>query len=390
MIEWLAGGAAVLSGGAALGYAGLRAKNIDRWLWPYIRSWRQRRDPTPGEPLHLILAICDHFEPKRGNVGMDQALRRVREWQDKYPVLFGGFRDADGRPPQHTFFYPEDEYEPELVQGVADLCGQGFGEVEIHLHHDGDTSDGLRRKLVDFKNRLRQDHGLLGTDRKTGETVYGFIHGNWALDNSRRDGRWCGVNNELDVLRETGCYADFTFPSAPDATQPPMINQLYWAVEDGRPRSHHRGSQLGSVEKPSNALMIVNGPLLFDWKSRKFGFLPGIENGNLQENQPPTQKRLALWMRANVKVRATPEWVFVKLHTHGVHEPNQNVLLGQAMVDFHRCLAERAERESGFRVHYVTAREMANLALAACNRANTLVSSAREYRYDAPPNRRRD
>ena len=29
------------------------------------------------------------------------------------------------------------------------------------------------------------------------------------------DGRWCGLNNELILLRDLGCYADFTLPSAP-------------------------------------------------------------------------------------------------------------------------------------------------------------------------------
>ena len=78
-------------------------------------------------------------------------------------------------------------------------------------------------------------HGLLACDRRTGRPAYGFIHGNWALDNSRPDGRWCGVNNELDVLRETGCYADFTFPSAPSPTQPRKINSIYYAVDDPQP-----------------------------------------------------------------------------------------------------------------------------------------------------------
>ena len=43
---------------------------------------------------------------------------------------------------------------------------------------------------------------------------FGFAPRNWALCNARRDGRWCGVNDELGVLRRTGCYADFTLPSA--------------------------------------------------------------------------------------------------------------------------------------------------------------------------------
>src|SRR5262245_56560299 len=175
----------------------MRRKGLDRWLWSYFKTRHLRRDRRTGEPVDVILCLCDHFEPKRGNVSQDKAKARVQEWLDKYPKLFGGFRDTDGRPPQHTFFYPQDEYDPELVEMVAQLCRQGFGEVEVHLHHDNDTSDGLRKKLLDYKMALRNHHGLLGRDRQTGETIYGFIHGNWALDNSRRDGRWCGVNDEL-------------------------------------------------------------------------------------------------------------------------------------------------------------------------------------------------
>ena len=37
-----------------------------------------------------------------------------------------------------------------------------------------------------------------------------------------------------------------------------------------------------------------------------------------------------------------PDWYFVKLHTHGVHEPNQDVLLGRPMVEFHEMLRDRA------------------------------------------------
>ncbi|MEJ7636728.1 MAG: hypothetical protein WKF75_01760 [Singulisphaera sp.] len=51
------------------------------------------------------------------------------------------------------------------------------------------------------------------------------------------------VNNEIDVLRETGCYADFTLPSAPSPTQTRQINSIYYASDDPRrPKSHDRGS----------------------------------------------------------------------------------------------------------------------------------------------------
>jgi hypothetical protein len=71
----------------------------------------------------------------------------------------------------------------------------------------------------------------------------------------------------------------------------------------------------------------------------------------------------------------------VKLHTHGVNEPNQDVLLGEQMVRFHEMLSERASRDPLFRFHYVTAREMANIALAAERSLDVTVQEARSLRY---------
>ncbi len=363
---WLLAPATGFGLGAAIGWAGLRRKGLHRWLLPYLRSWRQRRDPRPGELVHVLLCICDHFEPKRGGATPEVAHCRVRRWVEEYPKLFGGFRDSDGRPPRHTFFYPVEEYEPQYLEMLAGLCRAGYGEVEVHLHHDNDTEENLRRTLLDFKQTLADRHGLLSRDRQTGEVVYGFIHGNWSLDNARSDGRYCGINNELDVLRETGCYADFTLPSAPSETQTRTINRIYWAVDDPkRPKSHDRGQDLGQGPRPANSLLMIQGPLLLDWTVRKWGIFPRIENACLQRTQPPDKNRLNLWLRAGVKVATKPSWYFVKLHTHGAYEANQDVLLGPAMVRFHEDLQERAREDASFRFHYVTARELANLSIAA-------------------------
>jgi hypothetical protein len=265
---------------------------------------------------------------------------------------------------------------------LAGLCRAGYGEVEVHLHHDNDTAENLRRTLLDFKLALAERHGLLSRDRETGEVAYGFIHGNWALDNSRSDGRCCGVNNELDVLRETGCYADFTLPSAPSETQTRKVNSIYWAVDDpDRPKSHDTGTDLGLSPRPANGLLMIQGPLVLNWRRRKFGLLPTVENACLQGNQPPSRERLEQWMRAGVAVPTRPNWVFVKLHTHGANEPNQDVLLGAPMVRFHAALRERADRDPLFRFHYVTAREMANIALAAEAGLGVSVDAARSFRY---------
>jgi hypothetical protein len=252
--------------------------------------------------------------------------------------------------------------------------------VEVHLHHEGDDGESLHQTLSAYKRLLAQQHGLLARRRNTGELVYGFIHGNWALDNSRPDGRWCGVNNELDVLRETGCYADFTLPSAPSPTQTRKINSIYYAIDDPqRPKSHDDGIDVGASPAQANALMLIQGPLLLAWKRRRWAIVPCIENGCIQPGQPPSFERLDLWLKARVQVPSRPDWFFVKLHTHGAPEWNQQVLLGEPMVRFHQALERRAAQNPNFHFHYLTAREMYNLVRAAEAGWKGSVAAARNF-----------
>jgi hypothetical protein len=365
MMGWLALGVGVFVVLAAIlvgvMWWQLKQRNMQRWLPTYLRESHRYQAPRPDEEVHLILCMADHYEPKAGGASVEQGRQRVAAWVEKYPQQFGKFRDSDGRPPRYTFFFPAEEYEPEYLESLAGLCRAGFGEVELHLHHDHDTADGFRAKVIAFRDILAKRHGLLCRHRVTGAVMYGFIHGNWALCNSRPDGRWCGVNNELAILLETGCYADFTFPSAPDATQPPIINRIYHASDrPGVSASHEAESPAGD-----NTLLMVQGPLLLDWSKKKRGVFPGIENGCLQATQPPSVARLEQWLRARIQVAARPDWFFVKLHAHGAPEHDHEALLGAPMVQFHEDLARLARDNPKFHFHYVTAREMANLVRAA-------------------------
>jgi hypothetical protein len=362
-----------------LGASAARRRGLDCWILAYAAQ-RWKHAPQDGQPVHLLLCIADHFEPGHGGVGPDIARRRLQRWVEEYPRLCREFRDSDGRPPRHTFFYPVEMYDEVELDALAGLCRAGLGEVEIHLHHDDDTSENLRRTLLHFKELLARRHQLLARHRVTGALAYGFVHGNWALDNSRPDGRWCGVNNEIEILRNTGCYADFTLPSAPSPTQTRKINSIYYATDDpGRPKSHDWGVDVGRDPAPRDGLMIIQGPLVLDWRRRKWGILPRIENACLQGNQVPTLDRLDDWLRAHVQVRTRPDWYFVKLHTHGAPERNQPALLGEAMVAFHRSLARRADADPSFHFHYVTAREMYNLVRAAEARWQGTVTDARDF-----------
>ncbi len=367
MTEWgIAVGLLVALAAAVSYFVLVRPRGYQRWVGTYVRQASKRHLPQPEDDVHVILCVADHYEPKAQKVDKARGQARVDFWVQEYPRQFGRFRDSDGRTPRHSFFFPIEEYEPEYLDALASLCRQGFGEVEVHLHHERDTAANLSANLLAFKETLAGRHGLLSKRQGTKEIGYVFIHGNWALCNSRPDGRCCGVNNELEILRQTGCFADFTFPSAPSPTQPPTINSIYYAQDcPGRPRSADRGVAIGAKPVPEKGLLLIQGPLLFDWKSRKWGLVPRLENGCLQSSQPPSLARLDSWLRARVQVPSRPDWFFVKLHAHGAPEDAHHVLLGEPMIRFHEALAQRAHANPKFHYHYVTAREMYNLAKAA-------------------------
>jgi hypothetical protein len=168
-------------------------RHAEIWLPGYIasraRARRERRAHT--DVVDILFAIADHFEPLHGGVPFDIGLARVKRWAEEYPRMARQFVDADGRHPQHTFFFPVEQYHPALIEPLADLCRQGFGEVEVHLHHDNDSAENLRERLLWFTQTLHERHGLLSKDA-SGKIRYGFIHGNWALNNSLPDGHCAG------------------------------------------------------------------------------------------------------------------------------------------------------------------------------------------------------
>lgn len=353
---------------------------FDRWLLPWLLQSRRRH---PGGRRRVLLAVCDHFEPFH-HTDRSGALDRMAVWRREFPRMVERFRDAGGHPPKHTFFYPVEQYDAAVIDSLAALCRETGSEVEIHLHHDRDTPGGLEAKLEQGKRDLG-GHGLLSRDAD-GAVRYGFIHGNWALNHSHPQGRGCGVDREIPILRRTGCYADFTMPSAPSPTQARVVNTIGYlddlpgrrALDELTPAAV--GRTAGLRHDPGRLLMI-QGPLALNWGRRKWGLAPRVENGDLTGSNPPTAQRLAVAVRQGVAVAGREDWLFVKYHTHGGIEPNASMLLGAAMRAFHESIAALG---SDLTVHYVTAREMANLAHAAEDGAEGDPDRHRDHLFRRP------
>ena len=228
------------------GITKLPIRSVARWLIPYLLQ-TGRRLRRPRGPIHVLICIADHFEPKDRRTSLKRSLARAsRNGCATIPRTSGISATATGGRPVTPSSIRSRNTIPSSSMPWPGSAGRATARSSSNLHHDNDTAENLRKTLLEARDCFRSRHGLLARDRRTGQPAFGFVHGNWALDNSRPDGRWCGVNNELDVLREAGCYADFTFPSVPSPTQPGRSTaSTTRSTIPKRPRSHDRGIDVG-------------------------------------------------------------------------------------------------------------------------------------------------
>lgn len=326
-------------------------RNAQIWLPGYLRSrWRERQFSGRRQPGHVWFALADHYEPYWHKADDETAWNRVAGWQARWPEIARRNVDSQGRPAQYTFFYPEEEYRPRLLDAVAGMCHAGFGDVEIHIHHDGEGRQWFLDRMGRFIETLHRQHGLL--HQHEGAPVFGFIHGNWALDNSRPDGRWCGLNDEITLLRDLGCYADFTMPSGPEPTQARIVNTIYWATDNPRePKSYDTGVPFERASDYRGDLLMIPGPLGIRWRER---LKPRLEAGEIAWQDMATPYRVRRWLELAPRIG---DDIFIKLHTHGTQEKNSAALLGGGLDRLFTLLRSECDRQ-GHRLHYVTAWEM--------------------------------
>jgi hypothetical protein len=329
------------------------------WGPAYVQQRIRRTIAQYTAPPIKSIWVClaDHFEPMWQGADFTAAASRVASWRSAWPEIAGRCTpDSAGNSPRYTFFFPEEEYHPALVEPLGEMVRQGVADVEVHIHHDGEGRQNFIDRISWFCEKLRREHGLLR--QLDGKPSFGFIHGNWALDNSRPDGRWCGLNDEILMLRELGCYADFTMPSGDSPTQARMINRIYWCSDDpSRPKSYDRGVPVtvgGGIE---GDLLMIPGPIGMRWRDR---LLPRLETGELSGGDVATAYRAKRWVELAPRIGAD---IFVKLYTHGAQERNSSVLLHDGLESAFRLIAAEAHRRN-CNVYFVSAWQM-NLAVHA-------------------------
>jgi hypothetical protein len=357
-----------------------------RWSLPWLlryplwraREWASRLKDS-NAPTHLIFLVANHFEPPIGPEGLPE----LEKWCKLARATGNALRDEDSTPFRHTNFFPAEQYNPALLEMMAGLQDEGFGEVEVHLHHgveQPDTAENTRRVLLDFRDALAEEHRCLSRESAASSPKYAFVHGNWALANSA-GGKFCGVDSEMQILADTGCYADFTLPSAPDRSQVPRLNAIYQCghhLAEARPHRSGPGLKVGDR---TTLPIIFTGPLVFDWTRRLRGLpVPRIDDGALAQNYPLSLDRLHRWRNSHICIEGRPEWVFIKLYSHGFFEWDQNAMIGEQMKRFMSEAIEFGERTGQFRICFASAREAFNMVMAALEGRSGRPGEYRDYR----------
>lgn len=320
------------------------------WLPDYIRQMANKGGQSLDSPIHIMFIFVDHYEPGRGIKGVE----KNRQWLKDYMEMANRHRDSYGRKPQHTWFYPYDHKNGEVVEDLAKAVYHGYGEIEFHWHHGNDTNETFPGKLSDALLWFNS-YGAMKTIGNGNPVAFGFIHGNWALDNSGKK-EHCGVSRELDILKRAGCYADFTFPSFGSVSQPSKINSIYYAIDDDDPKSYDRGENAEVGRRNRVGLMIFEGPLGLSL-SRQM-----VECGAVETDYMPSPSRVDKWIETGISVKGRPAWIFVKVYTHGIQ--GRNVFFSKETDEMFTYLEQKYTKDP-YQLHYITAREAYNIVRAA-------------------------
>ncbi len=375
---------AVLVLPAWLGLKIVKTKHSSLWVTTYFREWLGGRYAANDESQHFVFLMCDHWEPGGGPRGQE----RANFWLSNFRKVASRHKDSLGRHFQYTWFYPIDNFDPVVIDSVAATAKLGFGEIEVHWHHGHPDGATFERDLAASLPGFTRVGALI--DHPEATPRFSFIHGNWALDNSGAP-RLCGVDEEIRILQEHGCYADFTFPALGTSAQPRMFNRIFYATDTPEPKSYDLTAKPAKVGDRGEGLMMVPGPLGFDFRDPRifieYGCLDDAQGSGLTGRffKPNSASeyfrphRVDLWNRIGVGVEGRPEWVFVKIHAHGI--PHRELFFAGEM-DAMLSAVEEYCRDSGLTLHYVTAREAYNIARAA--EAGLSGNPASYYDFEIP------
>ena len=165
-----------------------------------------------------------------------------------------------------------------------------------------------------------------------------------------------GITDQIQKLVDQGCYADFTFSTIGTNAQPSTVNSLYYVKDDpDEPKSYDTGQPSTVGQTVDNQLLIFQGPSALSWNG-------DIEYGAIENDPRFEPGRISKWIDANIHVHGRPEWVFVKVYSHGAQ--SQDVVLAHDMDWMLASLREECKQRE-IKLHFMSGREAFNVIKSA-------------------------
>ena len=306
----------------------------------------------------------------------------MRAWLDGYPALAEPFRDADGRPPRHSFFFPGEEYRPGYLDALASLARRGLGEVELHLHHDGDTA----------RRAAREDRRLPRACTTATATCRATPDGGCATRSSTATGASpTPARTAAGAASTTSCRCCSTPAATPTSRSRPRPSV---AAADRQPdllarRRPRAAARLGAGERARvgevrrDRILMIEGPLALALRPGRL-----LACASRTPRSPPTIRRrpraCAAGSARTSTSRGGPSGCSSRC------TPTARPRAGGGAARRRRAHAARradARYNDGKRwnLHYVTAREMFNIAIAAMDGKNGDPGAFRDHVLPPPP-----
>lgn len=345
-------------------FLGFNALNLGwafyRWdvgNWAYHYWTAENPDVTvPDDEKHLIFVMVDHYE-HGGRRAKERGAKENEIWCDKFMEISDRHEDDYGNNFRYTWFYPFGHHNDKIMERLSKMAYGGYGEVELHWHLSSSSSVNRENFTAKLSEAIEwfQSYGAFITAEDS-KTAFAYVAGIWDLDAGRGGIETHGITDQIQKLVDQGCYADFTFSTIGTNAQPSTVNSLYYVTDDpDEPKSYDTGQHSKVGNTVEDKLLIFQGPSALSWNG-------DIEYGAI-ENDPRFETcRISKWIDANVHFHGRPEWIFVKVYSHGAQ--SQDVVLKHDMDWMLTSLREECKQRE-IKLHFMTAREAFNVVKSA-------------------------
>ena len=356
----------------------------------------KRVDTRLKDVNHIIYMHADHFEP--GACPIDICNERLKIWTNDlkklkikpslfvFPSFLMDYRDEKiiTRPSSLT---------PTIIKYLKPMENNG-ADINLHIHHERWTTSSVTTEpwitLLD-KKKVTDEQMLIThiidvkkafEDVGIDMTSWGFVHGMWGLNAS--DTRICNIENEIIILKEHGCFGDFTFPAGRPRCTPDMsgifsvpdkigkkIYNTGFPLKKGRNRLQEQKNFLIFYPTESYFYISIDGLLINRGKTAYYygSILDPVKYTEDKKNTvgvPCPEDSLKIiqeWILSSMIINRT---MIIKTHAHSMGNvfwefngkiENQSPLFQSNHVE-RMDMLDKAIDERHIKMHYLTARQL--------------------------------